>query len=91
LAREEIENDDVKLGRIPNNLTLDELRTIGVIVPENPEEKRKHASRITNTQNLFFYYHARPDIFKNFENCLNLAAIKANQPVKKMRTFFGTH
>jgi hypothetical protein len=77
------------MGRIPNNLTDNELQTIGLIVPKDAKEKRKMASRISNTQNLFFYYHSRPKIFKEFEHCMNFAALKARQPIKKMRTFFG--
>ena len=89
MYREQIENYDVKLGNVPNNLTADELKKLGIVVPEDEDKKRKMASTYSYVQNLFFYYHARPEIFKEFERYLNYSALKAKQPIKKMRTFSG--
>lgn len=83
-SREEIREDAVRLGMIPNNLSPPELKTLGV-----PVQNRSTASAVTNAQNLFFYYHARPELFREFERLLNYAALRVNQPIKKIRTFSG--
>jgi hypothetical protein len=71
-------------------LTYDELRTLGEIVPFNDEEKKSKKGHYSVVQNLFFYYHARPEIFKKFEDYLNLSALKAGYQIKKISTFRGT-
>ena len=67
------------------------MRKLGQIVPHDAEERKKRKGHLCIVQNLFFYYHARPDIFKEFESKLNLSALKAGQPIKKISTFRGNN
>jgi hypothetical protein len=79
----------LKLGKIKNDLTDDELQKLGIFVPPDPEDRKNKSGYFSQVQSLFYYYYANPVVFRKFESLMNYAAIAAGENIKKMTTFRG--